>query len=72
MPIIQMMKMAASFLETNEALGLKQHVTFATHTSGNTLDLIFTEINGGIGVADCILDSYILDHLNERIYRGKL
>ena len=50
---------AASFLETNEALGLKQHVTFATHTSGNTLDLIFTEINGGIGVADCIPDSYI-------------
>ena len=53
---------AASFLETNEALGLKQHVTFATHTSGNTLDLIFTEINGGIGVADCIPDSYISDH----------
>ena len=55
---------AASFLETNEALGLKQHVTFATHTSGNTLDLIFTEINGGIGVADCIPDSYISDHCN--------
>ena len=55
---------AASFLETNEALGLKQHVTFPTHTSGNTLDLIFTEINGGIGVADCISDSYILDHCN--------
>ena len=47
---------AASFLETNEAFGLKQHVTFATHTSGNTLDLIFTEINGGIGVAECIPD----------------
>ena len=29
---------AASFLETNEALGLKQHVALATHTSGNTLD----------------------------------
>ena len=55
---------AASFLETNEALGLKQHVTFATHTSGNTLDLIFTEINGGIGIADCISDSYISDHCN--------
>ena len=55
---------AASFLERNAALGLKQHVTFATHTSGNTLDLIFTEVNGGIGVADCIPDSYISDHYN--------
>ena len=55
---------AASFLETNEALGLMQHVTFATHSSGNTLDLIFTEINGGIGVADCVSDSYISDHCN--------
>ena len=55
---------AANFLETNAALGLKQHVTFATHTSGNTLDLIFTEVNGEIGVADCIPDSYISDHCN--------
>ena len=55
---------AASFLETNEALGLTQHVTFATHSSGTTLDLIFTEINGGIGVVDCIYDSYISDHCN--------
>ena len=55
---------AASFLETNAALGLKQHVTFATHTSGNTLDLIFTDINGRIGVADCIPDSYTSDHCN--------
>ena len=38
--------------------------TFATHTSGNTLDLIFTEINGGIGVADCIPDFFISDHCN--------
>ena len=53
---------AVSFLETNEALGLKQHVAFATHTSENTSDLIFTEINGGKGVADCIPDSYISDH----------
>ena len=55
---------SASFLETNEALGIKQHVTFATHTSGKTLDLIFTENNGGIGVADCIPDSYISDDCN--------
>ena len=55
---------AAGFLETNVALGLMQHVSFATHSSGNTLDLIFTEINGGIGVADCVSDSYISDHCN--------
>ena len=39
-------------------------MTFTTHTSGNTLGLIFTELNGGIGVADCIPDSYISDHFN--------
>ena len=55
---------AANFLETNTATGLKQHVRFATHTSGNTLDLIFTEVNGEIGIADCIPDSYISDHCN--------
>ena len=55
---------AANFLETNAALGLKQYVRLATHTSGNTLDVIFTEVNGGIGVADCIPDSYISDHCN--------
>ena len=55
---------ASGFLETNVALGLMQHVSFATHSSGNTLDLIFTEINGGIGVADCVSDSYMSDHCN--------
>ena len=39
---------AANFFEANAALGLKQHVTFATDKSGNTLDLSFTEVNGGI------------------------
>ena len=37
----------ASFLETNAALDLKQHVTFATHTSGNTLDLILQRLMVG-------------------------
>ena len=75
-----MMKTQSISWKQNVALGLKQHVTFATHTSGNTLNLIFTEVNGGIGVADCIPDSYISDHCNvlckltlkERIHRGKL
>ena len=34
---------AQSFMDTMEALGLKQHVTFQTHHAGNILDLIFTE-----------------------------
>ena len=55
---------ASNFLETNTALGLKQHVKFLTHTSGNTLDLIFTEVNSEIGIADCMPDSNIPDHCN--------
>ena len=55
---------AANFLETNTALGLKQHVRFATHTSGNILDFIFTGVNGDIGIADCIPDPYISNHCN--------
>ena len=55
---------AANFLATNTALGLKQHVRFVTHTSWNTLDLIFTEVNSEIGIADCIPDSFISDHCN--------
>ena len=54
----------ADFLDTNAPLGLKQHVRFSTHTSGNTLDLIFTEVNSEIGIADCIPNSYLSDHCN--------
>ena len=31
------------YKDTMEALGLQQHVSFPTHHTGNTLDLIFTE-----------------------------
>ena len=55
---------AANFLKTNTALGLKQNVRCVTHTLGNTLDLIFTEVNSEIGIADRMLDSYISDHCN--------
>ena len=51
-------------MDTNTALGLKQHVRFVTHTSGNTLDLIFTEVNSEREIADCIPDSFISDHCN--------
>ena len=46
---------AANFLDMTTALGLKQHVKSVTHTSGNTLDLIFTEVITDIGIADCKL-----------------
>ena len=36
-------KEAQSFIDTMEAIGLKQHVSFQTHHAGNILDLIFTE-----------------------------
>ena len=35
-----------------------------THTSGNTLDLIFTEVISKTGIVDCKLDSIISDHCN--------
>ena len=31
-------------MDTMTSLGLQQHTNFVTHHSGNTLDLIFTEI----------------------------
>ena len=34
---------AQIFLDTKEALGLDNHVNFATHNRGNTLDLVLTE-----------------------------
>ena len=37
---------AAIFSDSTEAIGLYQHVTFPTHNTGNTLDLVLSEING--------------------------
>ena len=34
---------AQIFMDTMEALGLQQHVSFQTHQAGNILDLIFME-----------------------------
>ena len=36
-------KEAQSFIDTMEALGLKQHVSFQTYHAGNILDLMFTK-----------------------------
>ena len=43
---------AANFLDMTTALGLKQHVKFATHTSGNTLDLMYTGFISEIRIVD--------------------
>ena len=34
---------ASIFIDTMEAMGLQQHVTYPTHKSDNILDLVFTE-----------------------------
>ena len=51
-----------NFLEMMLALGLKQNVTFNTHKSGNTLDLIFTETNSTITVKSVYKGEQLLDH----------
>ena len=53
---------ACNFLETTQALGLHQNITFPTHVSGNTLDLIFSEANNNIKVEECTQGDYISDH----------
>ena len=51
-----------NFLEMMLALGLKQNVTFDTHKSGNTLDLIFTETESKITVKSVYKGEQLLDH----------
>ena len=51
-----------NFLEMMLALGLKQNVTFDTHKSGNTLDLIFPETESKITVKSVNKGEQLLDH----------
>ena len=53
---------ACNFLQTTQALGLHQNITFLTHIMGNTLDLIFSEANNKIKVEECTQGDYISDH----------
>ena len=39
---------AMNFIETNQSLALEQHFIFPTDTSGNTLDLVLTELFNGL------------------------
>ena len=49
-------------MDTMTTLGLQQHTNFVTHHSGNTLDLIFTEIIMRQRVLKCIPGPFISDH----------
>ena len=53
---------SAIFLDTIEAMGLYQHVSFPMHRQGNTLDLIISEIQGSITVMTTAPGPYITDH----------
>ena len=53
---------AENLLETMNALGLKQYFKCVTHKSGNILDLLFSEVIGGIKIVNCKPTSYISDH----------
>ena len=50
------------FVDTMEALGLKQHITEPTHHKGNILDLIFTETASQIKVSHLNMLDFISDH----------
>ena len=52
---------ACNFIETTQALGLHQNISFPTHVSGNTLDLIFSEANK-VKNGECSQGDYISDH----------
>ena len=51
-----------NFVDTMEALGLKQHITAPTHYKGNILDLIFTETMSQMKVSQPIMLNFISDH----------
>ena len=53
---------ATVFLDTLEAMGLDQNVTFDMHQKGNTLDLVFTEVKSSLQVNRCDPGPFISDH----------
>ena len=54
---------AGIFNDTMSALGLIQQVTFLTHTKGNTLDLIFSEMGDSIQFGKIHLGPILTDHV---------
>ena len=53
---------SAIFLDTLEAMGPYQHVSFPTHKSGNMLDLIISEIQSSATIMTTTPGPYITDH----------
>ena len=50
------------FLDTIEAMGLYQHVTFTTHKHGNTLDLVISELESTSKVMTTSPGPFLTDH----------
>ena len=50
------------FLDTIEAMGLYQYVSFATHRQGNTLDLVISELGSTSKVMTTAPGPYLTDH----------
>ena len=50
------------FVDTMEALGLRQYVVEPTHQKGNILDLIFTETSFQINISQLKMLDFISDH----------
>ena len=50
------------FIDTIEAMGLVQHVGTSTHRSGNTLDLMISEIQGNTTIKTVNTGPYISNH----------
>ena len=53
---------ATVFMDSFEAMGLDQNVTFDMHQKGNTLDLVFTEVKSDLQVNRCDPGTFISDH----------
>ena len=51
-----------SFIDIMEALGLQQHVSFAMHKCGNTLDHIYTELGSTVRINYCREGPILSDH----------
>ena len=53
---------AQSFQDMVNAFGLNNNVSFPTHQSGHTLDLILSECMSGITVSEAVPGSFLSDH----------
>ena len=53
---------AGNFMDIIMALGLKQHIHFTTHKTGNTLDLVITELGSKLEVTKWSPGPFWSDH----------